>query len=349
MELLFLLLGIGGTWLFCYKKVKTRVQFDKETEQRNQSLYQENETLVEENDLLKSENAQLLMEHAEKAQDIHDQTQFLDDLIHKKESIEKEIVVLKESMNDLKTAKDELYASQEKLAQVHFEQALQKMADNINESKIKYESEYQQLMEDFAFDVQKKIIDGNEKLQHLQDEIKKTQELLTAEKNQMNAFVEVNKRAEADRTQKDFYRLNIPEDDLNEIAKIKEILPYLKNKEALNKVLWKVYYEKPYTDLVGRVIGNKQKTGIYKITNIDNNMCYVGQSVNIAERWKQHIKRGMGAETPTRNKLYPAMASFGVQNFTFEIIQECDKSELDEREDYWQEMLKVKEFGYSIK
>ena len=35
-------------------------------------------------------------------------------------------------MNDLKTAKDELYASQEKLAQVHFEQALQKMADDIN-------------------------------------------------------------------------------------------------------------------------------------------------------------------------------------------------------------------------
>ena len=80
-------------------------------------------------------------------------------------------------MNDLKTAKDELYASQEKLAQVHFEQALQKMADNINESKIKYESEYQQLMEDFAFDVQKKIIDGNEKLQHLQNEIKKNESI----------------------------------------------------------------------------------------------------------------------------------------------------------------------------
>ena len=349
MELLFLLIGIGGTWLFYHKKVKTRVQFDKETEQRNQSLYQENETLVEENDSLKSENAQLLMEHAAKTQDIHDQTQFLDDLIHKKESIEKEIVVLKKSMNDLKTAKDELYASQEKLAQVHFEQALQKMADNINESKIKYESEYQQLMEDFAFDVQKKIIDGNEKLQHLQNEIKKTQELLTAEKNQMNAFVEVNKRAEADRTQKDFYRLNIPEDDLNEIAKIKEILPYLKNKEVLNKVLWKVYYEKPYTDLVGRVIGNKPKTGIYKITNIDNNMCYVGQSVNIAERWKQHIKRALGAEPLTQNKLYPAMAEDGVWNFTFEIVEVCEKAQLSEREQYWQKFFGAKEYGYSIK
>jgi hypothetical protein len=36
-------------------------------------------------------------------------------------------------------------------------------------------------------------------------------------------------------------------------------------------------------------------------------MCYVGQAANISERWRQHIKRGVGAETATRNKLYPAM------------------------------------------
>ena len=78
-------------------------------------------------------------------------------------------------------------------------------------------------------------------------------------------------------------------------------------------------------------------------------MCYVGQAVNIADRWKQHIKRGLGAETPTKNKLYPAMAEFGVENFTFEIIEECDKAKLNDREDYWQEYFKAKEFGYSIK
>jgi hypothetical protein len=44
----------------------------------------------------------------------------------------------------------------------------------------------------------------------------------------------------------------------------------LRDKEALNKVIWKVYYEKPYTDMIGRVIGQGVKTGIYKITNIEN-------------------------------------------------------------------------------
>ena len=123
----------------------------------------------------------------------------------------------------------------------------------------------------------------------------------------------------------------------------------MRDPEPLNKVIWKVYYEKPYTDLIGRVIGNGVHTGIYKITNIENQMCYVGQAANIADRWKQHIKRGIGAETPTRNKLYPAMLEKGVENFTFEIIEEVERNKLNEREDYWQEYFHAKEFGYSIK
>jgi len=45
---------------------------------------------------------------------------------------------------------------------------------------------------------------------------------------------------------------------------------------AINKVIWKIYLEKPYTDLVGRVLGIGIRTGIYKITNTKNQMCYVG-------------------------------------------------------------------------
>jgi hypothetical protein len=39
----------------------------------------------------------------------------------------------------------------------------------------------------------------------------------------------------------------------------------------------------------------------------------------------------------------------GVENFTFELIEECDASLLDEREDYWQEFYHAKDYGYSIK
>jgi hypothetical protein len=123
----------------------------------------------------------------------------------------------------------------------------------------------------------------------------------------VDAAVAADKRKFEEENKIDYYRLIIPEEDLKEISKIREIIPYLRNPEPLNKVIYKYYYEKPYNDLIGRVLGSKSYTGIYKITNLTNGMCYVGQAVSISERWRQHIKRGLGAETPTNNKLYPAM------------------------------------------
>jgi hypothetical protein len=137
--------------------------------------------------------------------------------------------------------------------------------------------------------------------------------------------------------------------DLHEIELLRQVEPYLRDKEPLNKVIWKCYYEKPTTDIIGRVIGSGAHTGIYKITEIASGKCYVGQAANLSERWKQHIKRGVGADAPTRNKLYPAMIAAGPENFTFEVVEECDRLLLDEREDYWQDYFKAKEFGYSIK
>jgi hypothetical protein len=43
------------------------------------------------------------------------------------------------------------------------------------------------------------------------------------------------------------------------------------------------------------------------------------------------------------------MLAIGVERFSFEVIEECSRDMLDEREDYWQEFFKAKEFGYSIK
>ena len=90
--------------------------------------------------------------------------------------------------------------------------------------------------------------------------------------------------------------------------------------------------------MVSHYLNNgKRQSKLYKI------IC------NLADRWKQHIKRGIGAETPTRNKLYPAMLEYGVENFTFEIVEECERSKLNEREDYWQEYFHARDYGYSIK
>jgi hypothetical protein len=47
---------------------------------------------------------------------------------------------------------------------------------------------------------------------------------------------------------------------------------------------------------------------------------YIGQSVNISDRFKQHVKCGLGIDAPATNKLYNNMQEYGVWNFSFEIL-----------------------------
>lgn len=182
--------------------------------------------------------------------------------------------------------------------------------------------------------------------------VKERQELeeqINSYKSIADAAVEAAKRAQLDADAKNFYRIILPQDAKHDIALLRQIEPTLAHPEAINKVIWKLYYENPVSDMIGRVVGKEQKTGIYKITNTENGMAYVGQAVSISDRWRQHIKRGIGADIPTQNKLYPAMKQFGPESFTFEILEECSRDELDLKEDYWQNFFQVRNFGYSIK
>ena len=75
------------------------------------------------------------------------------------------------------------------------------------------------------------------------------------------------------------------------------------------------------TELCDRVLGKNIVCGIYKITNLVTEQCYIGQSVNCSDRWKQHCKCGLGIEASSTNKLYNAMQKDGVWNFTFELLE----------------------------
>ena len=196
--------------------------------------------------------------------------------------------------------------------------------------------------------LEKNRADFELKMAEMNSTIEDCQNILSQLQLKRAAAIEDAKRQEEMRTKEDFYKLQITETDLADILELKTVEKKLSKKEVLNKLIYKVYFEKPYTDLAGRVVGKETKTGIYKITNTLNQKVYIGQAVNIAERWKQHIKRALGAEPLTQNKLYPAMAEDGVWNFTFEIVEVCEKAQLSEREQYWQKFFGAKEYGYSI-
>lgn len=287
-----------------------------------ETKFHEEETLK-----YKREKAQILIE--------------VNSLISQRQQIEQEINMLEETSRRLQVIADESAEAYHKqrleTIELQLEKELQQEEKKFQQAKKEYMADYEQVMNDMAESAAKYGTTAKQLLKTIEDLKSKVQAAMEAEKRNMKEHDAI-----------EFHRIQISDVDLLEIEKLREILPFLRDKDTLNKVIYKIYYENPVNDLIGRVIGKKQG-GIYKITNIKNGMCYVGQAVNFANRWKQHIKRGVGAEPITHNKLYPAMQKEGVENFTFEIIEECSSDKLNEREAYWQDYFGAKEFGYSIR
>lgn len=328
------LVGFGG--LLTYVALRSKIKIVAE---KNEVIEKENLNIEFKNKELTQANQDLQFKREKLQEQIAKTQSEYDTISARKDEI-------KNSLNDLeeqsKTAADKFYENARQNAQTAFEQEIANLTLNLEEDRKKAKDTYLKTMEECALDFQKEIDKRNQELIKIQD-------ILDQEKEKVNTAVEAAKRRQEIENQQDFYRLILGAEDVAEIKHLREVLPYLRDKTPLNKVIYKVYYEKPLSDMIGRVVGTGQHTGIYKITNIDSQKCYVGQAVDIANRWRQHVKRGVGAEDWTRNKLYPAMYSLGVENFTFEIIEECDRSKLNGREDYWQDFFHAKDFGYSIK
>ena len=90
--------------------------------------------------------------------------------------------------------------------------------------------------------------------------------------------------------------------------------------------------------------------GIYKITNIINGKIYVGQSIDIIERWKQHNYKAFNSnEIAYNSAIHCAFRKYGIENFVLEVLEECSAEDLDQREIYWIEQLNsLTPNGYNI-
>ncbi len=78
--------------------------------------------------------------------------------------------------------------------------------------------------------------------------------------------------------------------------------------------------------------------GIYKITNSLNNKSYIGKSSHIESRWLYHTTRFNDSKEWNKS-LYQAFRKYGIENFTFEVIEEMSEEYYNKfgnnREEFW--------------
>jgi hypothetical protein len=84
--------------------------------------------------------------------------------------------------------------------------------------------------------------------------------------------------------------------------------------------------------------------GIYKITSPSNKV-YIGQSTDIIKRFSQYNK----IHCKNQKKIYHSLLKYGIKNHCFEVIEECNTCDLNERERYWQDHYDVINNGLNCK
>jgi group I intron endonuclease len=89
-------------------------------------------------------------------------------------------------------------------------------------------------------------------------------------------------------------------------------------------------------------------SGIYCIECLINNKKYIGKSKNIKKRLSKH-QTMLKKNTHENKHLQSAYNKYGKENFSFYILEECEESEVSEKEKYYIKIFKTKdrEFGYN--
>ena len=260
-------------------------------------------------------------------------------LFQEKQEFLKEITNCKTNLAMMREAIEQAGASSaeaERAMRQNFE-SYEKILDMEYQEK---EKEYDSLL--------KNLQDAYEEEQDdLLDEIAEIQSKLEYLRATRAAAIQAQLKEKEIKEKLDFYCLHPTANELDDIKALERVKPNLHQPRILCMLIWSTYFQKPMTALCNNVLGPAIVSGIYKITNQETDECYIGQAVDIAKRWKDHAKCGLGIDTPVNNKLYKAIQEYGIWNFSWELLEKCTKEELDEKEHFYIDLYDSKNYGYN--
>ena len=185
---------------------------------------------------------------------------------------------------------------------------------------------------------ERKIEELKHKEQNYKNEIQNTQRKVEEFRQIRNSINEAVLRERALEEKKDFYRICLSQEDIGDISELKELVPRLRHREILPKLMWDTMVSRATKEMIKRITGGRTVGGIYKITYIPTGEAYIGKTTDFGTRWQSHVQTALGMEKVARSTLHVHMASHGIQNYTFEILEEVPREKQTEREKFYIEL-----------
>lgn len=280
--------------------------------------YQYNKEIEEQNKKLQKENDNL--------------TNIFNGIKNNIENLEKQIIQKSKELNRLKDIEN----NQEEIAK----QSFSNYCDILdNEYKIK-EEEYNKLLVTLEYSY-------DDKYKEVAAELAKVSLDLDKMKQTRAAAMEAQRKEKEIEENSQFYSITIDAKDKNDIQVLERVKKDLNTPRILSMLIWQNFFRDKMTELCNNILGTKTICGIYKITNQITKECYIGQSVDISKRFKDHAKCGLDIDRPQGNKLYQSMLEDGLWNFTFELLEECSKEQLNEKEKFYISLYDSNNYGFN--
>lgn len=189
------------------------------------------------------------------------------------------------------------------------------------------EEKYKNLEENAQQEFQAKQRSYNNELSYLKKELEDF-------RSRRDAINEAIRRERELIEKEDFYKIQLTQNDIEDIKLLDSMRNHLCHKEVLPKVIWESIARRPVNEMIKRVVGQKVG-GIYKITYIPTGEAYIGRTVNFKDRWQAHIQTALGMEKAASSTLHMHMARNGIWNYNFEILEEVPKDKQSEREKFY--------------
>ena len=252
-----------------------------------------------------------------------------------KQQLKKQIATLEDEKNNLIILKDQTEEQlNEDLLQFH-KNRKKELDDNFQKQKKIIELNLQKINNQTSQEINFIHQDLNNIRESAIQKKKQLQNQLNKLKASLTAGTKARLREQEKKDKINFYKLSISDSDLADVKMLENLKSSFHKPVVLSKLIWTQYFQKQMTELCDRVLGKNTVCGIYKITNLLTEQCYIGQSVNINDRWKQHCKCGLGIEASATNVLYNSMQKDGVWNFSFELLEKCSRELLNQKEAFW--------------